>query len=211
MDLGTFHSLVSTSLKRGTTLDNVIPSYSKLGLSFMERNYTFKYMEDFRILQLAIGDRTLVMDSNWSYMIKSVQFIRLIDDDNGDYRYLKRVNPRMLSGTSDEAPTGYWLVGANTLVFDNTTQEALAGEAMLTRYTDWPVANDGTHPLLITAPDAMLYQTLIHMAAYLRDAAMVAAYKELRDEALNTLTRSEDELKYDGESIQMEYIPFASQ
>jgi hypothetical protein len=36
---------------------------------------------------------------------------------------------------------------------------------------------------------------------------MGAAYKELRDEAVNTLTRAEDETKFAGENIRMLYKP----
>lgn len=208
MDLGEFHSLVSTSLRRGTSLDTVIPSYSKIACLWMERNYSFKYMENFRLLQLVAGDRTVNIPTN--RRVKSIEFIRLIDEEGG-YTKLKKGNAEDFKGTETAAPTGYWLVGTRTIVFNNTPDEDLSGEAIFSEFTDWPTANTETHPLIDYGTDVLLYQTLIHMAAYLRDAEMVQAYKALRDESINTLLRSEDETRFDGEALSMAYIPAHSQ
>lgn len=206
MDLGEFHSLVSTSLRRGTTLDTVIPMYAKLSATWMERNYDFKYMEVFRLLQLVSGDRTVNLPTN--KIVKGIDFIRLVNapEDCG-YTMLKKGNPKDFYGTLDAAPTGYWVSGTNTIVFNNTPDEDLSGEAIFLEFSDWPVANTGRHPLLDIGTDVLLYQTLIHMSGYLRDAEMVQAYKGLRDEAINTLLRSEDETRFKGETLTMAYQP----
>jgi hypothetical protein len=210
MTLSEFHDLVSTSLRRGTSLDGVIPSYSKLAATWMERNYDFKYMEVFRLLQLVSGDRTVNLPSN--RIIKGIDFIRLVNpDEECGYVYLKKGNPKDFKGTRTEAPSGYWVSGINTIVFNNTPDEDLSGEAIFLEYTDWPTAPTGRHPLIDIGTDVMLYQTLIHMAAYLRDADMVGAYKGLRDESLNTLLRAEDETRLKGETLAMAYQPYHTQ
>ena len=204
MNLGEFHSLVSTSLRRGTSLDNVIPVYSKLAHQWMERNYDFKYMEVFRILQLVEGDRTVNLPSN--RVMKSIMFIRIIDDSES-YIKLRKGTATDFKGTRTQIPTGFWISGNDTIVFNNTPDKEYSGEAIFTEFTDWPVASTGRHPMIDMAADVLLYQTLIHMAAYLRDAEMVTAYKLLRDESLTTLLLSEDETRFEGEALGMAYIP----
>lgn len=209
MTLVEFHDLVRTSLRRGTTLDAVFPTYAKLAGLWLERNYNFKYMEQFRLLQLVEGDRTVNLPSN--KIVKGISFIRLIDDDSGEYTYLRRVNPRDLDGTETSTPTAYWVSGVRTVVFNNTPDEALSGEAVFLEFTDWPTGPSETHTLFDIGTDVLLYQTLIHMAGFLRDADMVAAYKQLRDDAIITLLLSEDEQRFHGEAISMAYSPLQSQ
>lgn len=204
MNLADFHSLVRLSLKRGTTLDAVIPSYTKMAAAWLERNYTFKYMEVFRLLQLIAGDRTIEVPSN--KLIKDFDFIRVINE-TGEYSRLAKIDPKELARTETGTPTAFFVVGRGTIVFDNTPDANFSGEALFHEYSDWPTADNAEHPLFDMAPDVLLHQTLLFMAAYLRDAEMAAAYKVLRDEAVNTLTRAEDETKYGGETLSMAYIP----
>lgn len=212
MELSTFHSMVSSALKRGTAFDADIPNYVKLGVNWLERNYTYKYMEEFRLFQVAAGDRTIRMPDN--KVIKAAKFIRLIGED-GAYIYLNKVEPEDLLGlrsanttTSDVVPSSYFIVGTDTLVLDAVPSEACNGEAIFYEYSDWPVATTSTHPLLKFASDLLLAQTLWFMAIYaLKDMRMAEAYKVARDEAMSTLTRADDETKYGGESISMAFAP----
>lgn len=210
MTLAEFHQLVADSLRRGTTLTTQITGYTKLAVQWMERNYTFKYMEEFRLFQLVSGSRTLELPSN--SLIKSHKFIRLIGDD-GAYTKLNRVEPEDVPGirtaqngfANNTMPSQYWTVKNSLLVFDSVLTSDYNGEAMFHIYTDWITEPTETHPLLGFASDVLLQQVCLFMAAFLKDAEMAAAYKTLRDEAVNTLVRAEDENKYSGESVSMAY------
>jgi len=204
VDLAEFHKLVSDSLRRGTTQDSYIPGQVKLAALWLERNYTFRYMEQFRLVQLVTGDRTITLPTN--KVVKSIKFLRLINSDN-TYQVLKQVDPRDLHALAEGGPTSFWKVGSHTLVLNATPTEDLAGEAVLVEYTDWPVEPQSKHELMDMAADVLLEQSMLFMAAFLRDPAMAAVHKTLRDEALNTLTRAEDEGVYGGESVSMAYIP----
>lgn len=210
MTLGEFHQLVSDNLRRGSAQNSAIPQQTKLAVQWMERNYTFRYMEKFRLLQLVPGDRTISFPDN--IVVKSIKFVRLIDSD-GRYLPLNKIEPGDLTGirTGDRlVPKAFWGVGDGTLVLDVVPTEALNGEAVLFEYTDWPTAENSRHPLLDFAADVLMQQTLVFMATLLRDAAMAGVYKTLRDEALDTLTRAEDEGQFGGESISMAFRPLGS-
>lgn len=208
MNLGEFHTLVSNSLRRGTAQDSYIPSQVKLAVQWLERNYTFLYMEVFRLLQLAEGDRTITLPTNT--VVKSIKFLRLIDADSA-YIPLNMIQPHDLIGlrtsSSPIVPSAFYRVGMNILVLDAVPGSALNGEAVFYEYTDWPTANDSQHDLLNMAADLLLHQTLMMMAAFLRDPAMLQVQKLLRDEALNTMTRAEDEGQYGGAGISMAFSP----
>lgn len=207
MTLGEFHQMVADSLRRGTTLTTQIQNNTKLAVQWMERNYTFKYMETFRLFQAVEGSRTLDLPSN--VIIKAHKFIRLVDA-SGTYKSLKRCEPEDITSlrssqnsAGDYLPSRYWVAGNATIVFDAILQGDLNGEALFYQYTDWITGADETHPLLGFASDVLLQQVCLFMAAFLKDVEMAAAYKTLRDEAVNTLVRAEDENKYAGQDFTM--------
>lgn len=202
MNLGEFHSNVSTSLNRGTTLDDRIPVRVKQAVNWIERNYTFKYMEQFRLLQIAKDDRTVKLNS----LIKSWKFIRLIKKD-GAYSYLNKIEPQDALGLASEL-RAYWVVGNSALILNSVPTENLSGEAMWIGYTDWPSETTSRHFLLDVASDVVLGQTLMFMAIFdMKDPRMLAEYKGMRDEGLNTLTRSADEEQYGGAGVSMAFVP----
>lgn len=214
MNLGDFKAAVSTSLNRGTTMDGRIPLRIQQAVAWLERNYTFKYMERFRLLQIVANERTIDLPSN--EVIKSWKFVRLVNDD-GSYRYLNKIEPEDSLGLGTASSvmgrrpllSSYWVSGISTMVLNTVPEAAWNGEGMWNAYTDWPLSEDSfTHPLLNMASDVLQAETLLLMAAFdLRDQRMVAGWKEIRDEGVNTMTRAEDEAKYGGESISMAYVP----
>lgn len=210
MNLGEFHAAVSTALNRGTTLDARIPAMVKMAAQWMERNYSFKHMERFKLLQIVEGDRTILLPSNVT--IKAIKFLRIIDA-SGQYFYPKKVEPEDAVGVGHQPhthtiPGSYFIVGNSALVFTGVPGEDLNGEAMWYEYTDWPADLTATHYFLNAAADVLLAMTLLNMAAFvLRDARMVEGYKLMRDEGINTLTRATDESIFGGEVMEMQYRP----
>jgi len=210
MNLSEFHNLVSVSLNRGSTLDTKIPAMVGLAAQWLERNYTFKYMERFKLIQVVAGDRTIVLPLN--VVIKGMKFLRFIGSDGG-YSYIKKIEPEDAVGVgqqldSNNIPSSYWIVGTTTLVFSGVPTQELNGEAMWYEYTDWPKEPASTNFLLQTGSDVLLAQTLLNMSAFVtRDIRMVQGYKAMRDEGVNTLTRAADETAYAGESLAMQYRP----
>lgn len=202
MNLEEFHANVSTSLNRGTSLDSRIPARVKQAVQWIERNYNFKYMEQFRLLQIAKDDRTIKLNS----YIKSWKFIRLIGTDS-TYSYLNKIEPQDAIALATDIGA-YWIVGNSVLVLNAVPTEVLSGEAMWIGYTDWPVEPASRHFLLDVASDVVLAQTLMFMATFdTKDPRMLAEYKGIRDEGLNTLTRSADEEQYGGAGVSMAFTP----
>lgn len=205
MNLGEFHSDVSIALARGTALDARIPGRVKQAAGWLERNYTFSYMERFRLLQLEIGDRTVDFPTN--EIIKGFKFCRLIDG-LGNYTYLNKINPGDMTGLSTVGISAFWTVANRMLVLNSIPTERANGEAMWHSYTDWPTGNDARHTLIDIASDVLLAQTLMFMASFdLRDMRMYQVWKDVRTEGVDTLSRAEDETTYGGQKVSMVYVP----
>lgn len=210
MLLGELHETIRETIKRGSAYDAFIPRYVKQAVQFIERNYDFKYMERLTLIQTVAGDRVVEIP----YYIKGVEFIRLVTSTpNSNYNYMTAVEARSQIRPETGAPSEFWRLGHNKLVFNPIPDaSSYAGEALLKVYTgtDWPTKDDSRHYLLDVAPDLLIAETMLKMAVtVLRDARMVEGYKMMRDEALNTLTRAEDELRFSGADYRMGYQPYS--
>jgi hypothetical protein len=231
MNVDQFNSMVSASLKRGTTLDSQIPQQTAMAVQWIERNYTFKYMEAFRLIVIQQNERVLLMPVG--SVVKSWIFFRIVNTD-GSYSYINKVEGKDLTLVNSSAntiiggavpPTGtvfqivpknFFQVNLSTIVLDAVPSQNLNAEAMFYNYSSWPVdvttipggGSTFTHTLLLIASDMLLAQTQMNCAVnLLKDLRMMQAYKEVRDEAVNTLLRAEDETKWAGENIRMLYKP----
>src|SRR5256885_7724016 len=101
MNLSDFNTMVSNSLRRGTTLDSFIPQQVALAVQWLERNYTFKYMETFRLVTVRTNGRVLAMPGG---LIKSWIFFRIINAD-GSYKYLIKAEGKDLTMVNSTANT----------------------------------------------------------------------------------------------------------
>lgn len=206
MTLGEFHTLLRDTIKRGDSLDESIPQYVAMAVRFIERNYTFKYMEHLASLQMVEGDRVVELTRYY----KKVEFVRFTPYDTiSDYTYLHPTEARQIVRPSTGAPAELFLLGTNKLIFNPIPDTAYSGEVLMVAYTDWPTALDSRHYLLDIAPDLLLGQTAMMMAiGPMRDPRMVEGYKLMRDEAIKTLETADDELRYGGADLRMGYSPY---
>jgi len=150
MNLGEFHTLLKDSLKRGDALDTVIPKYVSMAVSFIERNYSFKYMEQLMLLQMVEGDRVVEL----SRYYKKVEFVRFAPYQTvADYTYLYPTEANQIFRPSTGTPAELYLLGTNKLIFNPIPDGAYSGEVMMLAYTDWPTADDSKHYLLDMAVD----------------------------------------------------------
>ena len=230
MNLDEFNTMVSASLRRGNTLDALIPQQTELAVQFIERNYTFKYMEAFRMIIISENERVLLMPAGVN--VKAWIFFRIINSD-GSYSYLNKVEPKDLTvvssrsnvliagsvaapNTSVITPRNFYQVGLATIVLDAVPSQDFNAEAMFYNYSSWPtdpttVPGGGstfTHPLLEIMSDVLLVQTQLNIATnVMKDTRMKAVYENDAKKAFDTLLRADDEMKYGGENIRMLYKP----
>lgn len=198
MNLGQFHAQVSSAIKRGTSLDAIIPMWVSQAQRLLEQNYTFSWMGRSSDSSLPAATTFLTLDP----LVKNIEWIkpRWVGSGNtvwfGDP--IVGVDERMVTGIGSGNPSGFYLTGDEGSYKANF--DAAPGEAWLFRmrwhkYTEWPTNDAATPVLLLRGEMALFAQTLVLFANAQRDARMAEVYTGILQGALSTLLRSEEELK----------------
>lgn len=205
MNLGEFKAFVKADLKRGSSLDALIPARAQMAARFLERNWTFQYMKVFVNVVLNPSDPNPKL-VEFPHSIKSTPWLRTAKDD--EYTYLKLLDPRDLLRSGTGPPSAYWRSGRANIVLDRVPDQAYVIEGQLVFYTSWPTDDEAQPWLLENGSDVVLGQTMMFFAAYLRDNAMFGLYKGLRDEGVRTMLLADQEEQWDGAGMEIGYTPF---
>lgn len=212
MNLGQFHSRVSNAIKRGTSLDTVIPFWVADAARLLEQNYTFSWMR--RTIEHTFAAGVVPLAWTLDPLVKSVQWVRpvLYSGSDGTKCYgdpLIGVEEDQVTGIDGGMPSGYWVDGQDggfKLCLDSIPAQPYTIRTSLAVYTDWPILDAATPALLLRGQSALMFQTLILFANEQKDPRMVDNYTSLMGGALNTLLRSEEELKMQHQNdLKMQY------
>lgn len=226
MNLEDFHKLVSFELRKGSSLDANIPFWTKQAVNFLERNTAMKYMEEPIELTLQLGDQTV--DFLWAF--RSFRYIRYAC--GGAWKYVNKIDSRDelavpgYSGSTVVYPqndpmltpamanpgapiTGFSQIGQRYIRF-NCPWNGVAPVVMsglVYRYSDWQTTKkDYKNYLLEQGSDLLLYQTMLRIAAAVRDQKLAEVYRPLRDEALKSFAAADEDAEYgDARQDAMEY------
>lgn len=200
MRLQEFHDLVSAELKRGDSLNAVIPARVKMAVQFLERNHACKHMETW--FNLRVEPNEQVVTFPWSF--RNIKTLRGTKD--GRYFYLDKTRLEDEPYGTEDAITGWQQIGFEAIRFNSKPTKDTDFEGLLYKFTDWQTTQpDFRHFLLDNATDLLLYQSLFAMGVYLRDQRMLGFYKPLRDEALKSFFVMDDDAAEGGYDDAMVY------
>lgn len=197
-----FLSSLQTELNKGASFSSLIAGHARRAHRWMERNYSYKYMERFvtfdfdpdsdypRVINLPGSGNVITSVMGF----KSFNFIRIVNDD-GSFSYLEYVEPTDIQSVGTGKPDAFWLDGVEYIYFNQTPDEAYSAEMSYHQYTDFPTDVDSTTWLLNNAEWAMICQAMVTLAGTFREPDVMASYKAMRDEELRTLTIADDELR----------------
>jgi hypothetical protein len=196
MNLDEFHKMVSFEVKRGTALDAWIPAYVKQAVNFLERNAPLKYMEEWVTLQLEPNDQ--IVDMVWAF--RNWKFLRY--PQNSEWTYMQKRDPREeITPGGPTTPTKYSQIGVRYIRLNAPWRGPgnLYLEGIVYKFSDWQTTKgDFRHFLLEQASDLLLYQTILRIAASIKNANMAAQYQPLRDEALKTFLSMDTDSEFEG-------------
>lgn len=204
MNLGQMHDRVSGAIKRGTSLDAIIPFWVSSAARLLEQNYTFSWMRRSIEYTIVAGNVPLVLTLN--PLIKSVEWVKPIwpsDTTDGTVWYgqpLVGVEESEFLGITGGNPEGYCISGSPgtadyTMLFDAIPHSDYKFRVRHAVYTDWPTDDAATPTLLLRGEFALFAQTLMLFANEQRDPRMAATYGSVLSSALSVLLNSEEELK----------------
>lgn len=205
MDLGEFTAEMKAIIRRGDSLDAVIPGFIRRAAFWLERNKTLNYMLRFGDLEIDPSTtdtpRYIELDNT---RIKSIPMLRWVNDD-GEFLYVTKTDPRDVKLLEAGTPAFYWLSGVSTIVLSSTPDEVLTGELWVARYSAWPTNDEATHWLLENAEDVLQARAMLNAAKYVRDMELASHWKSIFDEALIGLYAAEEELTWDNSDLRMGY------
>jgi len=182
--LGDFYTLVEDSIGRSTSVTSLIPLRVRMAAEWIERNYTFQYMKQWRTFDVSASATYPHILSLSGLKVKAVELIRRrqanLDADGGYYFSppLKPLKPQDRSRRSNGVPESYWLNGLSSIVLNTIPNEDMTFEAHLIELTNWGSDTDWTHWLLDNATHMLLVRTIMMLGATrLRDPKLWEVYK----------------------------------
>lgn len=206
MTLATFYPKISTALRRGTSVDSLIPGWVESAALWLEQNYSFNYME--RTVEVSLdpeAEEPNLIDLE--DRIKSFKFVRAISRDASPaaYRYLQKIDAADVGSVVKGDPNYYWLDGPDQLWLDANVQTELVVQIRAVFYTEWPDVSSATPTLLRFYPNLLKAQTLIEAAIDLKDERMAAAYDSQFQRAIQAVLVAEEEMRRSDTELVMNY------
>lgn len=203
MNLGEMHSLVSEAIGRSTAYDTQIPGYVRRAARFLERNYTFQYMNIYSTFPLdadAAEPRLITLPS----ALKKDRLIRIVKSD-GEYQDLRKGDPSDVKALLTEIPSIYWLSGDDKIWLGQTPAEDYSCEIYWTKYTTWPTDLGQTTWLLTNAEDVLLAQTMVMMSPHLKDPDVLQLWSGNLTTCLKSLIDADSDLEFSNKPAVMNY------
>lgn len=206
-----FKDELRAEIKRGTSYDARMDGLIRRGARWIEQNYTFQYMRKRIRVDSQVGDETIPLPTN--VPLKSLEFLRFIaadgtvlvctkgelSDPEEQWGPLGRYDPWPVAQT--QFPSRFYLDGVTHAVFNRTFQEALAGEGIMSIYSDLPLSPDQSHWLLNNAEGLLLRQCMVEFMTSERDDRGMAALVQKRQEDCKALIMADASVRYTGQDL----------
>lgn len=207
MSLGDIHSAIKNDLARGDTLDSIIPDYVKRAAKIIELNHTFQYMlkfGQFTVSESADQPRVIAMPND---RVKFINMIRYPSPNSSEHKwvYITGGPTKNEIGIEINPATGYRLNGVSDIVLDNTPDQDYEYEIEWAEFTSWPIEDSASNWLILHGESALINETLVLMAARLRDNRLAQMYVGLRQEAFKVLMGADDDMRYVNQRMAMRY------
>lgn len=203
-----FYALVSTEIRRGTTLDSSIPRKVQQAVRWMEDQHTFGHMEHYASLLIdstVSSPRAIVPPSGFKKMV-AWRGLEVDQDDSDESSYfdINKVDFYDVSRIEVARPTSYWQDGMDYFWLDNTPDQDYDTEMAYDGYT--VVADAGASPYIFQQFEALiLAKTMILFAPLLRDPAVSTFYQPEVDSMMKAAIDSDVEARQGWQSQSVQY------
>jgi len=197
--LGEFYTMVSDALGKGTSLDSVIAKRTEMAAGWIERNYTFQYMKQWRTVEVDPDAAEPHIVSLFGLKVKKINLLRKRSADGaGGYvfsRPWRQVSPADRETRTPGVPESFWLNGVSSIILNSIPEEAMTLEGHFNLYTAWGSGSSWTHWLLDNATQLLLCKTLMLMAFRTRDPKLYQMYEADLAKEQQSFNVAEEELR----------------
>ena len=203
-----FYDDLRTVIARGTAVDTSFPVWSRAALRFLEREITFDYMKSTFFLLLESDSKFFdFKEERPPIPLKKIEALGYFGQDGGMIP-LSRINVNSIGRNIAVVPNGYRQAGTR-IYFEGAVDPPGIAPATVcyplmlhtSLFTQWPTIGSSTHPILDIADDLMKYQVMLQSVTIVRKQEEMAGWKVLRDEAIGSVRRFQDENELEGVSM----------
>lgn len=198
--LDEFYTEVSNEVRRGTSFDSIIPNKVQQAVRWVESQHSFRHMDHYADVALTEGTRSYALPDGFKKMLAW----RVIDSNK--YFNIKKVDFYDISKITSARPEGYFQDGMDYFWLDSEPDADYDSEMAYNGYTE--LGAGSTEPFVIQEFGTLvLSQTMVLMAAPMRDLTVATFYKPQRDEMMKAAIDSDVEARqsWQGESVQYGY------
>lgn len=212
MNLGDFKVELKAEVKRGDSYDSRLDALIRRAARWIEQNYTFQYMR--RRFEVDSVASEAIVDLPANVPIKAIEYLRFDGTDGTRYEISKGElsddewkapvdRYGEIWGSSLRMPTLFYLDGTDSLVFNRVFPEALTGQGIMARYTDFPRESNQTHWLLQNAEGLLLRQAVLEFMVSERDDRGFQAVAAKRQEDIKALIDADYSTRWTGQDVQL--------
>ena len=204
MKLGDFHSRISAALRKGSSLDGLIPGWVAESANLIETAYTFSWMKKTVVFDSIDFAAAVPNQLTMPERVKNIEWLRTAQTGGDGSRTwlepLLGVDPLEVSSIGKGWPQAFWLDGLDYIYLDAVppagTNTALVLQMKYAEYTDWPGDDNATPSLLTRGQTLLASETLLLASQETRDPRLTDVYTARRDRAFQALVAAEAEIDF---------------
>ena len=205
MTLAEFYTAVSTELRRGSTLDSLIPAKARQALRWMESQHTFLHMEHYAEITLNSGVRSASLPTGFKKML-SWRILGEADSDGGtSYFNITKIDSYDISRIELSRPSAYWQDGKDYFWLDNTPDEDYETEMAYTAYTTLPTNTADSPYVVQNYETVLLSKTMVLFGPQLRDQVVLTLYKDQLNDMMKAAIDADVEERQSWQSESVQY------
>lgn len=196
-----FYDELRAVVRRGNTLDSSFPHALRAELGFIEQNTNLTYMKYEQTLVVPDGATSVLLTSPSNKRLKTIISVRWMDE-NGEWNYLKQVDPTDLASDEGTIPVAFVLTpeftasGVNRwrMTFDCPFVEGQTLTIHSYQYTVWD-GSETTADLwpLENARTLVLARAMVYLAPIMRDNQILQMYNQFWLENITALVQGDME------------------
>lgn len=174
-------------LHRTDLSDAVLSNFVDFGEKRMNRKLRLLQQEKTTTLQLPQGANTVALPSDW---LQTIDLIHAGDKDAITPASVSDLNAQTGVDQSQGRPRLYATTNGFNLVFDVFADQNYS--LQLNYFDRWDIAADNVNWLLLNAPDAYLYASLLEAKAYTKKPGDLSLWAQGLEAAMSDLSRTDN-------------------
>jgi hypothetical protein len=174
-------------LHRSDLSDSVLSTFVTLAEARLSRQLRLFNQEATAELTVTANSNTVALPTGW---IETIDLVYANDKDPLTAQSVKSLNGQSSTSTSTGRPRLYATTNGSNLLFDVSADQAYT--LSLNYFKRWDIETDDVNWLLLNAPDAYLYASLLEAKIYTKKAEDASIWAQGLKQAIDDLNKNDN-------------------